>query len=204
MQSILTPGIYRLSELEELLGRTRKTIEKYIERFGLNITEVEYCGRNVRAVALDQRSITLILKGIGEYQDSILKGSQEYQDPTISTGNESPRTPSEIDARELWEQLKSYQEEIRRLDVDNARLIAKAEVHEQLLALKDEAIEAKNEAIQSLKASMVVLERAKNQLESERLMLENKQAPALVYEPVRSDLNKPKSFWGKVFGKKST
>lgn len=196
MYNSLKPGTYRLSELEELLGRTRKTIEKYIERFHLSTTNIEYFGRKVKAVVLNQSSINHLLREFGELQEEeVPKDSQESQE-------EIPKTPSTLPGGvefELWEQLKGYQAEVRRLEVDNARLIAKAEAHEQLLALKDEALDAKNEAIQSLKAAMVVLERSKNQLEAEKLRLEDKQTPALLYEPTKSDLNKPKGFWEKLF-----
>jgi hypothetical protein len=65
-----------------------------------------------------------------------------------------------------------------------------------MLALKDEAIQAKDETIQSLKTSMVVLERANKQMEAEKRLLEDKQNPTMSYTPVGN--YPPAGFWQKV------
>jgi chromosome segregation ATPase len=192
MESQLTPGTYRLAELEGLFGRTRKTIERYIERFSLEKTEVDFAGRKVAAVILDQESIDRIKSEIGESFDTT--------DTNGSNANDIPSsliTILEQEKNSLLEQLQASQREARQLDVDNARLAAKAESHEQLLALKDEALKAKDETIQSLKTSMVVLERANNQLQNEKHLLEDKQKPSMAFAPLQEN---KKNFWAKWFG----
>lgn len=193
IESNLTPGTYRLAELEELLGRTRKTIERYIERFQLEKTEVDFSGRKVAAVSLSKESIERIRSEIGE--------SLEATDTKTSSPNElssTIRTFFEQEKNSVLEQLQASQSEARRLEVENARLLAKMENHELLVALKDEAIKAKDETIQSLRTSMVVLERANKQLETEKHLLEDKQKPAVSYAPVQNA-----GFWERlkhVFG----
>jgi hypothetical protein len=198
MESHLTPGTYRLAELEDLLGRTRKTIERYIERFQLEKTEVDFAGRKVAAVILSQDSIDRLRLELGYTFDTT------ETKPSLSNDIPGSLMPLlEQEKNSLLEQLQASQSEARRLEVENARLSAKAESHEQLLALKDEAIQAKDETIQSLKTSMVVLERANNQLQGEKRLLEDKKNPPVTYEPVSQNQGKPKGFWGKlkfVFG----
>jgi septal ring factor EnvC (AmiA/AmiB activator) len=192
MESQLTPGTYRLAELEGLFGRTRKTIERYIERFSLEKTEVDFAGRKVAAVILDQESIDRIKSEIGESFDTTDTNGSNANDI-----HSSLITLLEQEKNSLLEQLQASQREARQLDVDNARLAAKAESHEQLLALKDEALKAKDETIQSLKTSMVVLERANNQLQNEKHLLEDKQKPSMAFAPLQEN---KKNFWAKWFG----
>jgi len=180
-----------LAELEELLGRTRKTIERYIERFALEKTEVDYNGRKVLAVNLTADTIERLRCEIGESLDSI-----------GTSASNSQFTPSSLiglheqEKNSLLEQLKAAHNEARRLEVENARLVAKAESHEHLLSLKDEAIQAKDETIQSLKTSMVVLERANNQLEGEKRLIEDKQQkPPVSYAPIEA---RPQSLWSRL------
>lgn len=191
LASYLTPGTYRLAELEELLGRTRKTIERYIERFALEKTEVDYNGRKVLAVNLTADTIERLRCEIGESLDGIGTNASDSQDTQSSLIG-----LHEQEKNSLLEQLKAAHNEARRLEVENARLIAKAESHEQLLSLKDEAIQAKDETIQSLKTSMVVLERANNQLEGEKRLIEDKQQkPPVAYAPMEA---KPQDFWSRL------
>jgi chromosome segregation ATPase len=193
MESYLTPGTYRLAELEDLLGRTRKTIERYIERFKLEKTEVDFAGRKVAAVILSQDSIDRLRLELGDTLDTT--------ETKLNNSNDIPSslmTLLEQEKNSLLAQLQASQSEARRLEVENARLSAKAESHEQLLALKDQAIQAKDETIQSLKTSMVVLERANNQIQSEKRLLEDKQNPPVTYEPVSQNKDKPKGFLDKL------
>jgi uncharacterized protein (DUF3084 family) len=178
MESVLTPGTYRLSELEELFGRTRKTVERYIERFELTKTEIDYAGRKVSAVILTQHNIDQIKPEIGEsLEPTKTKHENTYE------GKSSISTLLEQEKIAISDQLKASQEDVWRLSIENARLSVKVENHEQNLALKDEAIKAKDETIQSLKTSMVVLERANKQMEIEKHLLEDRQKNSVVYAP---------------------
>jgi hypothetical protein len=188
VESNLTPGTYRLAELEELLGRTRKTIERYIERFQLEKTEMDFSGRKVAAVILSSESIERIRSEIGESLDTT------ETKPNISNELSSTiRTFLEQEKNSILEQLQASQSEARRLEVENARLLAKLENHELLVALKDEVMKAKDETIQSLRTSMVVLERANKQLEIEKHLLEDKRKPAVSYAPVQNG-----GLWGRL------
>jgi chromosome segregation ATPase len=190
LESNLVPGTYRLAELEELLGRTRKTVERYIERFGLEKTEIDYSGRKVLAVSLTSDSIERIRTEIG---DSLESTGSKTLDPHVLPS--SLIGLHEQEKESLLEQLKASHSELIRLEMENARLAAKAESHEQLLSLKDEAIEAKDETIQSLKTSMVVLERANKQLEGEKRLIGDKQHPSVAYAPMDA---KPLGFWNRL------
>jgi chromosome segregation ATPase len=191
LEANLTPGTYRLAELEELLGRTRKTIERYIDRFGLEKTEVDYNGRKILAVNLTSDTIERLRSEIGESLEGIGTNASDSQDvPSSLIGLH------EQEKNSLLEQLKAAHDEARRLEVENARLVAKAESHELLLAAKGEAIHAKDETIQSLKTSMVVLERANKQLEGEKRLIEDKQQkPSVAYASMDA---KPQGFWNRL------
>jgi len=139
-------------------------------------------------VILTKESIERIRSEIGESLDTT--------ETKLSSSNELSSTIStflEQEKNSLLEQLQASQSEARRLEVENARLLAKMENHELLVALKDEVMKAKDETIQSLRTSMVVLERANKQLETEKHLLEDKQKPAVSYAPVQDG-----GFWGRL------
>ena len=188
---IVSPGIYRLSELEEILGRTRKTIERYIDRFSLKTDKQLYNGREVLVVELDAESAGTISatidttrctnsSSIGNNLESNMttNGSKKSPNEDITSKNApkiSKKSHEKSPSLEIPENSTSLLEQLKKDLIDeNVKLKTQQESFQQILNTKDETIRAKDEVIESLKTSMVILERNNKELvqKQQHLMLE--------------------------------
>ncbi len=154
--SPLTEGKpYRINQLVALLGKSRPTIEKYIERFSVERTAIEHNGKTVQAVVLTAENIR-----------QITGGSQR-----VDQGDHDPvANVDSVASHALDERLRAAEERIESLKA--------------LLEERQRLIDSKESEINTLKTSLLILERNNQQ------MLQGKQIELI-----------PASSGGSVMGK---
>lgn len=141
--SPLTDGKpYRINQLVEMLGKSRPTIEKYIERFSLERVTVEYGGKTVQAVVFTAENIKQIM---GRLQTV----DQVNHEPSVNdyepTRNPDAREPAVYDER-----LRAAEDRIEGLKA--------------LLEERQKLIDSKENEIATLKTSLLILERNNQQM----------------------------------------
>lgn len=176
-QVCLSPGIYRLSELAEILGVSRTSIDRYIERFSLDLTTVVHLNKPVKAIVLTEENIQQ-LNGMGtQGLNNLVKPHSNPDEPV-----EQPPVLPDVQTGEspLFKQVVELQRELTETKVEKARI-------EGEMKRVQEVISSQRETIDTLKTS---------------LMLEAKRAetPMIEYSPTKTGNVKPLGFWSKVKG----
>jgi len=130
----IPPGIYRVQELAERLSVSRTTIDRYIKRFSIEITDVIYQNKPVKALIIDER--------IAAEMQALSGEAVKQVHPSIQT----PVEPEEGTRSDLFERDNLILNE--RLDASLTRISDL----ERLLASKESEIS-------TLKTALTIVER---------------------------------------------
>lgn len=138
---VLEPGIYRIKQLSDLLGVSRTTIDRYIERFSLPLEEVHHGGKPVKGIVLDQESIEKI-------QTAIQTGATGASELLLN--------PSNTHEHPLNEQLENMRKQVQTLE----KSLAVAEAQNKLM---QDLLDSRASEISTLKSALMLAERHSQQ-----------------------------------------
>jgi DNA repair exonuclease SbcCD ATPase subunit len=149
----LVPGTYRLTELAEKLNVSRKTAERYVERFSLDTTRILHLNKEVLAVVLDEKKIEELVR--------FSHVTSQYHDKGEDSPSGSPVMSNPMDPTHL----NRYEEEIRTLRdlleterIKNARLEGELQRIDETLRAQQSAIETSKVAIDALNNERVAIQ----------------------------------------------
>jgi hypothetical protein len=66
LEAPLKPGVYRISELAKQLNVHRCSVDRYIEKLGLEIQEISFQNRLVKGIVLDEEQLQKLLTYVQE------------------------------------------------------------------------------------------------------------------------------------------
>jgi predicted transcriptional regulator len=151
----LTPGTYRLSELAEILGVSRTSVDRYIERYSLELTTITHLNKPVKAVILNEQDIeqitTVNTQGVNTVETTRVNKGNPQQTPPGSPGEQTLFTQEQT----LFNQVLELQKELTQEKVERARL-------EGELKRIQEVIDAHRETIDSYKATLLLEAKRQN------------------------------------------
>ena len=135
---MLKPGTYRISELSGELKKSRKTIERYVDKLKLKKTEIEHNNKLITGVILTAEDINRV---------------HTYIESVSSQGTEPRTTNTDITSNPLIELITKERDGLK------SQLKQALEHNKQLEIRMGETIEA-------LKTSLSILKRDNEKLES--------------------------------------
>ena len=130
LKTSLQPGKeYRLNELADLIGKTRTTIDRYVERFNIKMTTIIHLGKQVQAAVLTEENIRQILElnpdvetlgdNVGDHLFKPSVATLLKQDDNLLQQVESLREKlhlTELERAVMQEKLIGVERELRRAD----------------------------------------------------------------------------------------
>lgn len=119
-QKVLEPGVYRVTELAEILNVSRTTINAYIERFGLETTTLIHNNKAVKGVVLTDETLQKVLS----FTDTISSNGYETPDERVAEPLSKPDIKpgtSSVDTLALIEELRAAEVRAARLEGELAR-----------------------------------------------------------------------------------
>lgn len=173
---------YRLSELAEMIGKTRTTIDRYIERFSIKTTSVIHLGKKVQAAVLTEENIKQILS----LQPEIEESHNSHLNPGYNNASQMFKQHDN-----LLEQVDTLREKLHKAELE------KTSFKERLTGLENELRRA-DDQIEILKQTNISLQ---NTLQAS-LFLENSKQPTLNFIHDRAlqtgEIASKPGFFGKI------
>lgn len=137
----LVPGVYRIQAAAEAFRISRSSMNRYIKRLNLYLEDIEHQGKLVKGVVLDEVSIQKISQSVNQSPTTPINQWSSNEQPIIN--HDQPPVNQRLIEAEL--QLEKHIQRNRDL--------------EALIAAKDALIDSKQSEINTLKTSLVILER---------------------------------------------
>lgn len=158
LKPLLEPGKeYRLNELAEIVGKTRTTIDRYIERFQLKVTTTIYMGKTVQAVILTEQNIDQILN----LNQVIEKTTSNVQSTEVITGDnpEQPysynmSSPTFKQGYNPFEHVETLREKLHQSELERVTLQERLKGVENELKRADEQIDLLRQTNKSLEQTL--------------------------------------------------
>lgn len=137
----VVPGVYRIQAAAEAFHISRSSMNRYIGRFKLSLEDIEHQGKLVKGIVLDEATISRISRAISQHSTTSVN--------QVSTSDQPKKTNDQpLINHRLIEVEHQLEKQIQR----NKDL-------EALLTVKDALIDSKQSEINTLKTSLVILER---------------------------------------------
>lgn len=178
---VLSPGIYRIAELSDLLGVSRSSVERYIDRYTLETQTIMHLNKPTKGVVLDDEQAALLSQVSAHahtFRDvqhtPMNRSGLTTNAPEPPMSNHPPEPPAVAELREkidsLQSQLLNATAQAARYEGELSQYRQTVEAQAQVIAAKDETITAVRSEVQSLKATMALLE-------------SHQRHPAIEYQP---------------------
>lgn len=155
---VIAPGVYRVSQIAETFRVSRSSINRYIAKLNIPVGDVEYQGKFVKGVSVDEAAIRgieqLVNQGCGQSLTGLVNHGLSDNDGEQSMDNHLFRS-------DLLEAKSKLEEARQKIDDLNAKLIDQKAMYERLIDSNNKLIKSKESEITTLKTSMVMIEQLK-------------------------------------------